>query len=603
MLADEAAALIVADPRLWVRTALLPSLPLGVAGLAYVHVHRTVWIHEPWEGAPLVGSVAFGFVLMVAYLVRGVGHGATARAVVRRLHPAAEIPDPRLPVWDLACAAALGAAATLLGAAMLLLPGIVLAGRFADLPGAVAVEGRGVAAGLSRPRPAGSVLKAARGASLAAGVGFLVWVNLVFGASVSVVLLRALTGLDVGLLSAAVSPANGAFLATAAMLAWLIVDPLWAVLRAMLYLDVRLGRSGADLADRWEAARPGVAAAGTALLVLLFAGPVGAQDEDTESPDAYADRLDATADRIDAAVEGYEASGWEDLEEIKDESWTLYGIVALSDGGSLAVDGAILLEDLPAQIHTDSTSERATRTATMVHEAASAARRLGESKPAEGVPPEALLDAVLADGGYDVEMRGVPSDRRRQGLRDGIAARWQELLDWLFEPNPVRRTRGSSPRFDVRWLGAGAALAAVFVLILVLGMRFGESRGRPGLRDRAGPGRVPSDLPDARSRTPDGWSRAARAFREEGRHREAVRAHYLAVLAALDRRREIDYRPEHTNGALVRGYRGPADGLGRFAWATGAFERAWYGEDEPDLPQVDAMEATCRELVVPEART
>jgi len=597
VLVDEAVALIVEAPGRWLRVALLPAVPMALIALAYVQAHRSAWVHEPWEGTPALGSALFGLALTVAYLARGVGHGAVAREVVARLHPAAARPTGRLPVFSLCCAAAIGATATLVGAGMLLLPAFFFAGRFADLPGALAVEGRGVAGGLVRPRPMGTLFKATRATALSAGVGLLVWANLVAGANIVVVLLRALTGVDAGVLAAAVSPTNGAFLITAAIFAGLIVEPLWAVVRALLYLDARLGRSGADLTDRWSAAisRRG---GGVALAVALLLSASPGRADDGVTPEEYADRLARHRAEVDEAVAAYAGSGWESLGALHDEA-DLTELVGLPGGDSVFVDGSVLLGELPREIHSDGTRADAVRTADTLARAEAAARALGRSTPAQGPSAEALLDRVLAEGDIDQSVRGATADRRRDSLREKIASWWDSLF--VEEPVASRRTRSSLP-FDLRWVGAAAALLAVAALLVLLGVRFADPAARLRLRDRSVQGPGLSALPDARSRTPGGWTESARALRDQGRLREAVRAHFLAVLAALDRRREIDYRPEHTNGALLRGYRGDAAGLERFEWATGAFERAWYGEDDPDLPQVQAMEAACAPLVHPEAR-
>jgi hypothetical protein len=607
VLADEAVALLIEEPHVWFRAAVLPAVPLAVLTLIYVQIHRTVWVEAAWEGAPLLGSVVFGLLLTLAYVGRGVGHGRVARLVVTRLHPTAPIPDGPLPALQLALGAAIGAALAVLGAGFGLLPGLFIVGYFADLPGAIAVEGRGVAGAAWRPRPSGTLFRATRGAALGIGVFLLVWFNLLVGAALGVGLLRSLMGIDPGLLAAAVSPTNGAFLAASAVAAFVLVEPFWSVMRALLYLDVRLGRSGADLTDRWAAAKPGAASVAVLVGALFLASPTWAQGPllsevptSAMTPEAYAHDLAWIRSEIDDAVTSYDSTGWEGLGYISDRRASLSATVAVPGGGSIELSGELLLEGLPDQLHSDSTREDALATAQLLRSAEEAALGLRDLTKREGPSGAELLDEVLAKGDYEITMRGVPADRRRQSLRDRVAAWWQAL----FVDNA---TVSSAPRrapsfgFDIRWLGAASALLALAGLLVFLGMRFGVIERRPSLRGREGRSSFPTILPDARSQTPTAWSNMAHSLVAEGRLREAVRAHYLAALAALDRRREIDYRPEHTNGALIRGYRGAPEGQRVFVGATERFERAWYGEDQLALQDVAAMETECAVLVGGEA--
>jgi hypothetical protein len=599
--------------------------------LAYVHLHRTVWSIQPWEDGPFLGSLAFGVVITAAYLARGVAHGVVARSVVARLHPAAGAPPP-LPVFALISASAIGAGGVILGGLCGGIPGLFIAGWFADLPGVLAVEEGGVWRALTRSRPRGAVFKATRGVVMTLGIGALVWFNLVAGANAAVVILRALTGADTGALALAVAPTNGGFLAAAAVLSFLIVEPLWVVLRGLLYLDARLGRSGVDLGDRWEALkiaraaveptqrprrRPGASVTGVlAALWLGTTASFGAAQEqeapveltiemhevlenrvDGSVPSPYAARVGSARVALEEAIERYDTSGWEDLDEIRSEAeGALLDAVPLPGGARLEVDGRVLVDDLPDQIHSSFTRERAMRAAELLADAEAGARALTRASTADGPSPRDLLARILADGEYDVRVETGDQDARRQGFQERLARWWRSFLD-SFDGAPAPQTTPRvSPNlsgFDLRWIPATLAILGVAAVLLMLGIRLGDRPRRPGLGESAEDPRGGSSLPDARTRTPVGWREHARGLRAEGRLRDAVRAQYLGVLAALDRRREIDYRPERTNGALIASFRGVQARRRPFEEATRRFEVVWYGEHGVEERDLDAMEATC----------
>jgi hypothetical protein len=89
------------------------------------------------------------------------------------------------------------------------------------------------------------------------------------------------------------------------------------------------------------------------------------------------------------------------------------------------------------------------------------------------------------------------------------------------------------------------------------------------------------DLPGPGEKSPEELWRQACVLAGEGRHPEALRLLYLAVLFLLDRRRLLRYEPTRTNGEYVRQVRladnSPEELHLPFETLTALFESRWYG--------------------------
>ncbi|MEM8962095.1 MAG: DUF4129 domain-containing protein [Acidobacteriota bacterium] len=82
---------------------------------------------------------------------------------------------------------------------------------------------------------------------------------------------------------------------------------------------------------------------------------------------------------------------------------------------------------------------------------------------------------------------------------------------------------------------------------------------------------------DPRSRTANAWVDHARALGEAGRHREAIRAWYHAVLATLVRHGLVAWRKDRTNWEYVTAIGPERRWRPAFISLTRVFETAWYG--------------------------
>lgn len=616
VLLDEAVALVQSDPLRWVSGAALPALPLVAISLLFVHMHREVWIDDAWSGWVIAGSAALSVGVVLAFQLRAIGHGLVARRVVRALHPAAlENAPERLPWLSLICVGTVGAAFTLVGFASAVLPGLALAGFCVPLPAIVAVEGRDAGAAVARARklPRGTAGKGLGSSVLFGGLVLVAWIDIVAGTQVGLLVLRALTGADVTVLSRLFGLGNEAFVLGSLVVAMLVVEPLWAIQRALVYLDARLGQSGTDLLERWRTlseepsqrplAKSGGAASGAVLTVVLLAamlpGPARAQVQ----PDGYADDLGYWREQLEDALDRYGTSGFEDLSSIKSSlQYDSARELQLPSGALLSFDAALLGEGLPDWIHTDETERQARRVVRLLHRAEDTCRRMADpSLPPleEPVDARTLLEEELADASYDTSVRDEAGQEYREGLQQSFRTWWEGVIRKLTWSRPAPASTGPPPvlpAFDGRIvMAAVAVILAVLILVFLLSQSAALKGRVPDLDANAlGGGGA---LPDARQRTPLGWRDHADELAAEGLYREAVRALFLAALARLDRTREIDYRPERTNGEHLRSFTGSEARQERFVDATWRFEVAWYGGESVTVEDYEAMTEATRPLV------
>ncbi len=622
ILLDEGVALIQSDPLRWLGGPLLAATPLAALSLLFVHLHREVWIDDAWGGWVVVGSAALSAAVVLAYQLRAVAHGVIARRVVAALHPSAlEGTSGRLRWASLICVGTVGSAFTLIGFGLAVLPGLAIAGFCAPLAAVVAVEERDAGAAIARCRrlPRGTVGKGLGSSMLFGGLALVAWINLLVGSQVLLIVLRALTGADVTVLSQLFGLGNEAFVLGSLVVALLLIEPLWAIQRALLYLDARLGQSGTDLVERWRKLTeeddsrgrtgglrsPGTTAAKLALVCLVgVGGPAAAWAQ--APPEDYADDLKYWRGELDAALDRYDTSGFEDLSYLKSslETGLRRDVLPPSGGAPLSFDGEALAEGLPDWIHTAETERRARRTSRLLREAEHTCRALADpTLPAlpDVVTARGLLEQELADTSYDTSVREEAGEQYREGLQQSFRTWWEGLMRKLTwkrpPPQPSTGPAPVLPAFDGRIV---MALVALILAILIGVFLISQSAA---LRVRAPDidGRLPgagSDLPDARKRTPLGWRDHADQLAKEGLYREAIRSLFLAALARLDRTREIDYRRERTNGEHLRTFRGSDVRRDRFVDATWRFELAWYGGDPVGEADYERMARTARPLLL-----
>ena len=93
----------------------------------------------------------------------------------------------------------------------------------------------------------------------------------------------------------------------------------------------------------------------------------------------------------------------------------------------------------------------------------------------------------------------------------------------------------------------------------------------------------------------------AQSLAEQEHYVEATRALFLATLIELDQTREIDLRPERSNGEHVRTFRGSEPRRALFLKAIRRFESHVYGKNACSRADFEAMRVVVAELTSPSA--
>lgn len=110
------------------------------------------------------------------------------------------------------------------------------------------------------------------------------------------------------------------------------------------------------------------------------------------------------------------------------------------------------------------------------------------------------------------------------------------------------------------------------------------------------------DPNDPRERAPAAHLDDAAQLAAAGRHREALRALYLATLVALDRRRVIAFDPTRTNWHYLRQMpRGELRAM--FAGFTKLFDYKWYGDERTSQADYERGRELADRICTPEEAT
>lgn len=194
-----------------------------------------------------------------------------------------------------------------------------------------------------------------------------------------------------------------------------------------------------------------------------------------------------------------------------------------------------------------------------------------------------------------------PDDVREQ------ACRIVEATPRVCSPPTTTVPSDPSDGFDLSFLGLIFWLLLIIGVVLLLVVLVRAIAGRSPRQRRARSTRHDDDLDDEletgfvqidRSREPTDWRAEADAHRLAGRHRDALRCRYRALVGDLARRGLIDEIPGRTTGeerAQLRDVR-PAAGT-PFDAAADLFDDAWYGHADVDAADDDRFQALERDVL------
>ncbi|HJX26631.1 MAG TPA: DUF4129 domain-containing protein [Thermoanaerobaculia bacterium] len=174
---------------------------------------------------------------------------------------------------------------------------------------------------------------------------------------------------------------------------------------------------------------------------------------------------------------------------------------------------------------------------------------------------------------------------------------WERIWDWLLDLLPDEERKRSPLGLDL------PGVVTIFVVLLaLLGLwlawrAFQNRRRRDELEAVEAETPPPAEDADPLSRASSEWERYAAELAAAGRHREAIRAWYHAVLVTLFRLGALHYRKGRTNWEYVTALAPGHAWRARFIELTRHFEREWYGRDESTPEALGEAEGMARGLL------
>ncbi len=202
--------------------------------------------------------------------------------------------------------------------------------------------------------------------------------------------------------------------------------------------------------------------------------------------------------------------------------------------------------------------------------------------------------------GTDDPARGVLAEFLRESVRslarviDWIADKAGRVMEWVSDriprPLPGIGYAGRTGHWqEILTIVLGSLLVLILVVLAWIGLRYLRDR-RKAVRRTPSPAPVAVDLDDASVRADclpvSDWLAMANALEHDGNLRHAMRALFLAALAALGQRGWIRIAPHKSNRDYARelDQRARVTLRAAFAASMHRFEQSWYG-DYPVLPE------------------
>jgi hypothetical protein len=414
-------------------------------------------------------------------------------------------------------------------------------------------------------------------------------------------------GIDTGTITPHLQPKSQVYLTVLLAVAFVLVDPLKCCIDALLYVDLRIRREGADLEERLRDLRTTAAVTALVLVALWLPGRAGAAtlDDYTQRVRHVRQQIEKSpsAEQIDPLAVAelrsqlVELPGGQKL-SVRNE-WLRDGV----DGWKTPEDKAALLRRLEAlERSVGGSAGQVARPTPRKSDGAQAAPTPIDTK-------QALQQILAAPEFQPLAERSELRDLIKGVDLSKTKTWWQSFSDWikkhLFPQNPPRE-QAERPRLN--WKG-GEVLVYILlgiVVLVLLAMIVKWIMERP-LREEASSATTRAEAPpleassteNALDHTVDEWELFAQQWLGRGDIRQAIRALYLATLVHLHRERRIDYNRAFTNWIYVRQFRGEEGHKQTLRQLTRLFDEVWYGERSCGEEQYRSFERGVRDLGTP----
>ena len=611
---DAAWQLLRRNWQAWYAISSVGTLPLALASMIYF-----LWLGTLVEGTErqdyYLGTAVWAVVMAAAWSLNSV-----ARAVVT-LGALADVrgePDPLSGAWRRAWKASpgsvfvglVGFGAAWVASGCVVFPGLMLAAGWWVARPALLEEGRPFSAALRRSwrltaghRAKSFGLWALLTVMWAAGsLNLHLLVQFLVGSA------SGILGVETSALQSRLQPGNQAYVVFLAAVMFVLLDPLKTAVDAVLYLDLRTRREGADLQERLRGVKEAwmPAPALLALLLLVPALPAAAVPVDEYVSRLRTLRREVESSRAPADVDELK------LRQVRDQ------LIETPGGGKLSVKNDWLRSSLGSWKKPQDREAILRRLDALERSVGGVAARpragaqgSGDRGEAAEADPRAAVKKLLQQPEFQPLAERPELQELVKGLNLGRTRTWwTSLVQWirntLFKPADPKV---NAP--DVKWGNLGFLEPVFYVLlgiavlyILALLVRWfierpvtGEARAATMVMDA--PPLEASATENALDHTVDEWERFAQQWLVKGDSRQAIRALYLAALVHLHRERRIDYNRAFTNWAYVRHYRGELEQKGILKSLTQVFDEVWYGERACGEERYRDFERGVRELGTP----
>jgi hypothetical protein len=403
-----------------------------------------------------------------------------------------------------------------------------------------------------------------------------------------------LAGFDVALLRVELSFwTNSVYTTMLFLLAWLLLTPFFEASNFLLHTDVRTRREGLDLQYRVRRvfaslARQSVGAAPLVLaIVLMAATPAAAAEKQLDTVRAARQEIETIRDEVKNTEPYRDGRRW------VDRLHNLEARLARSGDGNARrfrwferaldnfadrkrEDALNVLDDLRKRL-------------SLLEDSLTAPQDSEANGPPRRAPED--VKSLLRGKHGPQRPRARPAEKMEEQPKE--PKREKVRRDDPVEEGP--RTRGGGgPRVRGPSGGGGGLSSLGWILLAGLGLAvvaaalflyFSSPRGPRAAKPPTTSGVSSPHTSEAQQildESPSDLWRQAEKLAGEGKHREAVRLLYLAVLALLHRQHFIRFEPTRTNGEYVRqvhlSEQAPAELHEPFLELTQLFEMKWYGE-------------------------
>lgn len=459
------------------------------------------------------------------------------------------------------------------------------------------------ATGEARRRLSGKGSGAGQVTLLHGAAWLMLAVNLHAALHLGLLIARTFLGVETTFLAHLASFTHGAYLMGLVVVSGALLDPLRCATSALLLADARVRKEGLDLlaALRNLQAPAGEALRGLLVLatLLLPSLALAADDDDGEDDVDWNASAQALAgeegvvrplpERLQGLVGELGASGPAVRE-------ALDGVEALGPAEQAQLELLCERLELDGEKGVGKLARRRRLEAAL--EEVAAFRAAPKHQNAARANPHGKAVEILSRPEFEAVQKVDAAEKKEAIDEPGLLARlWERFKKWweAWWRENRREDPPEKPKAPTQGIDADLSQFATVVVgtLAALAIAFGAVKWLRLQREAAARGGMPGEstatpeetgIPDALSRSSEAWAREADALAAQGRHREAMRALYLALLARLHGRGAIDYDRTRSNWDYCREFRGEEPQRAPFIELTRRFDFGWYGRLGADGP-------------------